>query len=204
MIPQIALVLLVAFLVGGIPWGLILVRVFAGQDIRTIGSGKTGATNVLRVLGWPGFGAAVVLDALKGILPVLLARNLTENAWVEAAAGVVAVLGHTFSPYLGFRGGGRGMVTAVGAAFTMAPWLVLLIPVFIIPVLLTRYMSLGNIIAATAAIIVMFVAAFQYGQSWATFAFVLAGGLLVIVNHTDNIQRLLNGTERKIGESGSR
>lgn len=201
MIGQIALVLVVAFFLGGIPWGLILVRAFAGKDIRTIGSGKTGATNVLRVLGWAGFAAAVVLDILKGIIPVLLARALTENVWVEAAAGIVATLGHTFSPYLGFRGGGRGMVTAAGAAFVMVPMLVLVLPVFLIPVLLTRYMSLGNIIAAIASTILMFVAAAWYNQPWAYFAYVAIGSLLIIVNHKDNIERIFNGTERKIGEN---
>ncbi len=189
-----------AFLVGGIPWGLLLVRVFAKQDIRTIGSGKTGATNVLRVLGWQGFAAAIVLDLLKGIAAVFIARGLTGNPWVEAVAGVAAIAGHTWSPYLGFKGGGRGMVTAIGVGFTMAPLLLLLIPVFLIPVLITRYMSLGNLIAASVAPFVMLYAAAQGWTEWAYFFYVAAGGAFVIFNHADNIQRIRAGTERKIGE----
>lgn len=194
------LALVAAFCLGGIPWGLLLVRAFAQKDIRTIGSGKTGATNVLRVLGWPGFAAIIVLDALKGIAAVMLARGLTHSAWVEAAAGFLSIAGHTWSPYLGFRSGGRGMVTAMGAAFTMAPGLVALVPVFLIPVLLTRYMSLGNLICAVVAPIVMLVAAIKGLTPWAYFGYVTAGSVFIIINHMDNIQRIRAGTERKIGE----
>lgn len=199
-IARIAAVLVVAFLLGGIPVGLILVRIFADKDIRTIGSGKTGATNVQRELGWAGFGAAVIFDALKGIGAVLIAREATHNAWVEATAGVLAILGHTFSPYLGFRGGGRGMVTAMGAAFFMAPILIALVPVFLIPVLISRYMSLGNIVSALVAPFVMLVAASRFGISWAYFAYVTVGSVLILINHKDNIERILAGTERKIGD----
>jgi len=199
-IARIVGVLVVAFLLGGIPWGLILVRVFAGKDIRTIGSGKTGATNVQRELGWSGFIAAVALDALKGVGAVFIARMVTHDAWVEAAAGILAILGHTFSPYLGFRGGGRGMVTAMGAAFFMAPILIALVPVFLVPVLITRYMSLGNIICAIVAPVFMLVAATQFGMPWAYFVYVTVGSLLILVNHKDNIERILAGTERRISE----
>lgn len=200
MIARIAAVLVAAFLLGGIPVGLILVRVFAGKDIRTIGSGKTGATNVQRELGWSGFIAAVILDALKGISAVLVARVVTHNAWIEATAGVLAILGHTFSPYLGFRGGGRGMVTAMGAAFFMAPILIALVPVFLLPVLLSRYMSLGNIVSAIVAPFVMLVAALRFDMAWAYFVYVTVGSVLILINHKDNIQRILAGTERKIGD----
>lgn len=195
-----ALVLVVAFVIGGIPWGLVLVRLFKGVDIRNYGSGKTGATNVLRLLGWQGFAVAIVLDTLKGSAAVLLARAVVGNPWVEAAAGVLAICGHTWSPFLGFRGGGRGMVTAMGAAFTMMPGLTALIPVFLLPVLITRYMSLGNVIVALVTPVVLTVAAFKGVVPWAYFAYGIIGCALILVNHTDNIQRILAGTERKIGE----
>lgn len=202
MIPAatIALVLVVAFVIGGIPWGLALVRLFKGVDIRDYGSGKTGATNVLRLLGWQGFAAAIVLDTCKGAAAVLLARSITGNPWVEAAAGVLAICGHTWSPFLGFRSGGRGMVTAMGAGLMMMPGLAVLIPVFLLPVLLTRYMSLGNVIIALVTPIVLIVAAFKGIVPWAYFSYGIVGCVLILANHTDNIQRILAGTERKIGE----
>ncbi len=202
MIPAatVALVLVAAFVIGGIPWGLALVRLFKGVDIRDYGSGKTGATNVLRLLGWQGFAAAVVLDMIKGAGAVFLARSLTGNPWVEAAAGVLAICGHTWSPFLKFRGGGRGMVTAMGAAFTMMPGLIVLVPVFLIPVLITRYMSLGNVIISIVTPIVLVVAAFKGIVPWAYCCYGIIGSALILINHTDNIQRLLAGTERKIGE----
>lgn len=197
---QIVLVLIASYCIGGIPWGLVLVRLIKHVDVRDFGSGKTGATNVLRLLGWQGFAAIVVLDALKGAGAVLLARVVTGNQWVEGAAGILAISGHCWSPYLRFKGGGRGMVTAMGAAFTMAPGLMLLIPVFLIPVLLTRYMSLGNVTASLAAPIVLLIGAVLGWSPWAYFVFGTAGCALILLNHFDNIQRLLAGTERKIGE----
>lgn len=196
----IALVLGASYCIGGVPWGLVLVRAIKHVDIRDFGSGKTGATNVLRLLGWQGFAVALVLDAIKGIGAVLLARFVTGSAWVEAAAGILAISGHCWSPYLGFRGGGRGMVTAMGAAFTMAPGLILLLPVFLIPVLLTRYMSLGNVTASLSAPVVLLIGALLGWSPWAYFVFGTAGCALILINHSDNIQRLLAGTERKIGD----
>jgi len=197
---RIAAVLVASYCIGGIPWGLVLVRAIKHVDVRDFGSGKTGATNVLRLLGWQGFAVVLVLDATKGIGAVLLARYVTGNSWVEAAAGILAISGHCWSPYLGFRGGGRGMVTAMGAAFTMAPGLILLVPVFLIPVLLTRHMSLGNVTASLSAPVVLLLGTLLGRSPWAYFVFGLAGCALILINHSDNIQRLLAGTERKIGE----
>ncbi len=199
-VAQIVLVLIASYCIGGIPWGLVLVRLIKRVDIRNFGSGKTGATNVLRLLGWQGFAVIIVLDAAKGVGAVLLARAVTGNSWVEGAAGILAISGHCWSPYLGFRGGGRGMVTAMGAAFTMAPGLILLIPIFLIPVLLTRYMSLGNVTASLSAPVVLLIGALLGWSPWAYFVFGLAGCALILINHSDNIQRLLAGTERKIGD----
>ncbi len=196
----VAVVLVASYCIGGIPWGLVLVQAIKHVDVRDYGSGKTGATNVLRLLGWQGFVVALVLDALKGISAVLLARYVTGSSWVEAAAGILAISGHCWSPYLGFRSGGRGMVTAMGAAFTMAPGLILLFPVFLIPVLLTRYMSLGNVTASLSAPVVLLIGALLGWSPWAYFVFGTAGCALILINHSDNIQRLLAGTERKIGE----
>jgi glycerol-3-phosphate acyltransferase PlsY len=197
---QVALVLIASYCIGGIPWGLVLVRLVKHVDVRDFGSGKTGATNVLRLLGWQGFAAIVVLDAAKGAGAVILARVVTGNSWVEGAASILAISGHCWSPYLRFRGGGRGMVTAMGAALMMAPGLILLVPVFLIPVLLTRYMSLGNVTASLAAPFVLLVGAMLGWSPWAYFVFGTAGCALILLNHSDNIQRLLAGTERKIGE----
>ena len=195
-----ALLILGGYLAGSIPWGLILGRVFAGVDIRGHGSRSTGTTNALRVFGWRISLAVFILDFLKGMLPVLIGQWAGADDWAVAAAGVAAVVGHCWSPWIRFQGG-KGMATGAGAAIGLAPWLLLLFPVTIGIVWLTRYVSLGSIVTAVLAGLVVVGSAVVGWVGWPWVAAVIAMAAIVIAKHPTNIRRLVTGTERRFGES---
>jgi glycerol-3-phosphate acyltransferase PlsY len=186
-----------AYLLGAIPWGVVLGRI-RGVDVRKSGSGSTGATNTLRLMGWKFAVTVFVLDFAKGLLPVLLARALDAPDWVIALTAVVPVVGHCWSPYIGFKGG-KGMATGGGTAVALAWWLVLLLIPMIGIVALTRYVSLASISAAVVgpAIVVVLAAMDEFPWWWALAIVALAS--LIVYQHRSNIGRLLNGTERKFG-----
>ena len=199
---------LAGYLLGSIPFGVLAGRFFGDRDPRAFGSGKTGATNVLRTLG-PGPAAFVVVgDVLKGALAVLLARLVffgghadpTLQATAEAAAGFCAILGHNYSMLIGFKGG-RGVLTGAGAMIVMTPFAFLagLISAAV-PIAITRYVSLGSILGATGSIIAELILLLTRHDSLPHFIFILVGGLVIIVSHRDNIGRLIHGTERKLGQ----
>lgn len=197
---ETAVALLAAYLLGGLPWGLLLGHWLRGVDIREYGSGRTGATNAARTLGWRISLAVFVLDALKGSLAILLARQLTGLPLVEALAGVAAIAGHCWPPYIGFRGG-RGVATGLGGALTLAPWSILVIvPLGLLIVGLTRYVSLASIAGALGVPLALALGSLL-GVSRAEYAvYGLLGAAIIILMHGDNIRRLLAGTERKLGE----
>ncbi len=166
-----------------------------GADIRQSGSGGTGATNVSRRAGKAAGVITLVLDALKGSLAVLLAEWLAPNVdWIVAIAAIAAILGHMFPVWLGFRGG-KGVATGVGVFSILAPVAVLCAGIiFVIIVALTRYVSLGSIVAA--ATIPLFVRLQSDSRPLLTAAVV--GALLIVFAHRGNIARLARGTESKI------
>ena len=195
---------LLAYLFGSIPTGYLLVRIFRKQDIRTVGSGNIGATNVLRS-GGKGLGAATfILDALKGSAAVGLGALLASQipTWpvrnVEALAALFAVLGHMYTPWLRFKGG-KGVATGFGVFLVAAPIAALAaITLFAIILFTTRYVSLASILGAAAFPV------FAYytvrGPRPAFFIAVqIAVALLIIVKHHPNIRRLLTGTEHRFG-----
>jgi glycerol-3-phosphate acyltransferase PlsY len=194
-----------AYLLGSIPVGYLLVRIFRKQDIRTVGSGNIGATNVLRS-GGKGLGAATfVLDVFKGALAVWLASLIAAPVLpmvpqrdVEALAALCAVLGHMFPVWLHFRGG-KGVATGFGVFLVAAPWAALAaITVFAIVLGLSRYVSLASILgAASFPIFAWFMV---HGQRPAFFIAVQAMvALMIIVKHHPNIRRLLAGNESRFG-----
>lgn len=203
--PAVGLVLAatVGYLLGAIPSGVIIGRL-RGIDPRAGGSGRTGATNAMRTLG-TGLAALVALaDVLKGIGAVLLAAVVATafgapEAWGSAIGAIAAVAGHVRSVFIGFAGG-RGVATGGGAMLVLAPVAILAaIPIMILTIWRTRYVSLGSILAAmtVAAVTVGLVAA-----SAAPFASAVAAALIaaiVVAAHADNLQRLRQGTERRIG-----
>ena len=189
---------LLAYLLGSIPFGYLIVRWQKGIDVRSTGSGSIGATNVMRNLGIIGFIATFILDFGKGMGAVLLASKLTggEPRWVAAAA-VTAILGHCYPVWLKFRGG-KGVATGVGVYIALAPLQVaLVLVIFAIVLAIWRYISLGSIIATAAFPVLL------HFMKHAPFPIVLgaAGGALIIISrHHSNIRRLFGGTESKVGK----
>ena len=195
---DLALVL-VAYLTGSIPVGVMVARFSGGPDPRTVGSGRTGGTNALRALGRKWATVVVVGDLLKGVLPVVLARVVTGQPVVEVACAFAAVVGASRSVFLGF-GGGRGVGTGVGTMLVIQPLALLIAgPVFVIVILITRYVSLGSLLASAAMFpamgLIWLVASGAVPPAYLVYA--AAGPALIWLAHADNIDRLLHGTERK-------
>ena len=188
-----------AYLLGSVQPGLLLVRLVMRRDVREVGSGKTGMTNVMRTAGKKAAALVFVLDVAKGVLPVLVAAEVSGDAWLEAATATVVVVGHVFPVFAGFRGG-RGVATGVGAAAALLPWAGVAGIVFVPVVLLTRYVSLGSILGVAAVFAGFVVAMVSYDLPTPHFVFALIIGPLIIGMHRDNIVRLLRGTERRIGQ----
>jgi glycerol-3-phosphate acyltransferase PlsY len=202
-------VCLAAYLIGSIPFGYLIVRLTAGADVRETGSGGTGATNVSRRAGKLAGVVTLILDALKGAAAIAMAHFVFETAivggsafdhqWWIAAAGVIAIAGHCFPIWLGFRGG-KGVATGVGVFLMLAPLSVAFAAVtFFLVVLLTRYVSLGSIIAAaTIPSLIWLRPSFTTAESYKpTLMAAIVGGALIIFMHRANIVRLLSGTESK-------
>jgi acyl phosphate:glycerol-3-phosphate acyltransferase len=216
MIAVYIVVAVVAYLLGSIPFGFLLVRIFRGQDIRQTGSGNIGATNVARS-GAKGLGiATLVLDALKGAVAVGSAAAIANSEYnfcgdfvqyvcvstlrLMSVAALFAVLGHVFPVWLKFKGG-KGVATALGVFCVLFPKAILLaLAVFIIVVALTRYVSLGSILGAIAFPVAAF-----FTQQTDSLSLLLASSvsLIVILKHHQNIRRLLAGTENRFGAGKS-
>ena len=188
----------IAYLLGSIPFGYLLVRLVRKEDIRTTGSGNIGATNVARS-GAKGLGVAtLVLDLLKAFLAVKIAYHLSGGNYdVAVLAAVAAILGHCFPVWLGFRGG-KGAASSLGVLIALAPWASLCVfGLFLVVLLLSKYVSLASIVGALSFPLFGLIFAPQRTP-------IVIGGLvflavLVIAKHHQNIQRLLNGTESRFG-----
>ncbi|MDY0341541.1 MAG: glycerol-3-phosphate 1-O-acyltransferase PlsY [Coriobacteriia bacterium] len=191
-----------AYLIGSIPFAVIVVRLFWKQDIRDFGSGNTGATNVLRVFGTaPGL-SVYALDALKGAAGVGLALQLapeswgvTGRDWFVVLGAMAAIAGHTLSPFLGFKGG-KGVATASGAVIVAAPRVVaVMVVLFLIVVAISKYVSLGSIVIAVMFPVVCLIA---YPGRYALAVFALLAGVFVIWKHRSNLGRIKRGEEHRI------
>lgn len=198
------LILIAAYVLGSIPFGYLLVRATEGADVRESGSGGTGATNVSRRAGKLAGIVTLLLDAAKGAIAVWLARALLANDfginWWVAAAALIAIVGHCFPVWLGFRGG-KGVATGVGVFLALSPLALLSAGVvFFLVVWATRYVSLGSITAAAVFPLCVWLLSL-YRQQGSLDAPVimaaLAGSLLIIFMHRANIGRLMSGTESK-------
>lgn len=213
MVTVYVIVAVIAYLLGSIPFGYLLVRIFRGQDIRLTGSGNIGATNVARS-GAKGLGiATLVLDALKGALAVGIAWYIASDeaiasacscdllpAQLMAVAALFAVLGHVFPVWLKFKGG-KGVATALGVFVVLFPKAILVSLVFfVLAVAATRYVSLGSILGAIAFPVAAY---FLCQPSTLTLLLTAAIALVVVLKHHENIGRLLAGTENRFGSRKS-
>lgn len=189
-----------AFLAGSVPWGYLAGRVAKGIDLRAVGSGGTGATNVLRTLGAKASAVVLVLDFLKGLAPVLIARQIGLDPWWVAAVAVATVAGHCWSPFIGFKGG-KGVATGAGAAIALFPFVLLALPVMLIIVWKTRFVSLGSLVGTLVAAVLAVAFAGAGRLEWPSALAIVAIAAIIVLRHRCNLERLMAGAERKIGES---
>ena len=195
---QIAIALLLGYLIGSIPTGYIVVKAHTGDDIRKIGSGSTGATNVKRVLGKKWFFIVLLLDAFKGALPVVLAycflTAYSQYGITPVVAAVGVLLGHSKSVFLGFTGG-KSVASGVGTILALS------LPVGLITAIIwatitwfSKYVSLGSIIALALTPILMWI----FKQPIGYIVYCLIGAIYIIWLHRENIKRLIDGNENKV------
>ncbi len=207
------LVMGVGYLLGSIPFGLIVTRYWAKVDIREVGSGKIGTTNVLRALGKKAAGAVLLLDFSKGAISVLFATYIFKTTylfwgdgfwllttWAQVLAACCAVAGHTWPIFIKFKGG-RGVATFFGGLVALCPPAAIFGgEVLIIGAGLTKYMSVGSIAGAVGTYAILAPLTILHGFPVEYLTYALVGSVFIIIMHRDNIMRLLAGTERKLGE----
>jgi len=207
MIPETIPLLLAicAFFLGAIPFGFIAGKL-RGVDLRQVGSGNIGATNVMRELGKGPGSIVLLLDVLKGLAPVLAARSLLLlPSWWVVGIGLCAILGHIYSPFVRFRGG-KGVATSLGVLIGLSPLIAAIsFALFVLVVLLTRYVSLGSIVGAVAQAVLFWVLppGATPAENLPYRLFGLVAAVFVIIRHRANIQRLLRGEENRFGAKKS-
>jgi acyl phosphate:glycerol-3-phosphate acyltransferase len=212
MIAQFLLVILVAYILGSIPFGVLVSRRHSNIDIMQYGSGKIGATNVLRTAGKKAAALVLVLDLVKGVLAVILAKVIFGDSYivvgsiglgnlvVQVVAALAAVVGHNWSVFLNFRGG-RGVSTFFGGMMALCPPAALFGgEVLFLSAGLTKYMSIGSIAGTVAAYAILIPLTMMHGFPIEYLIYALIGGVMIIIMHRDNIYRLVSGKERKLGE----
>ncbi|MGH9838444.1 MAG: glycerol-3-phosphate 1-O-acyltransferase PlsY [Blastocatellia bacterium] len=197
--------LVIAYFLGSIPFGFLIVKLRSGADIRETGSGGTGATNVSRKAGKGAGIVTLVLDALKGFAAVWAARWLTGDSgtsWIVAGAAVLAIIGHCFPVWLKFKAG-KGVATGLGVFLAIVPWAVLAaLVVFIVIFWRTRFVSLGSIVAAAFIptwTCIMHAWVEPVSDFPPIIAALCASAAVIIAKHAENIKRLMAGTENKFG-----
>jgi acyl phosphate:glycerol-3-phosphate acyltransferase len=188
-------VILLAYAIGSIPFALLIARWWGTDDLRLAGSGNLGAANVWRVSGATAGVLVAVLDITKGALSVTLARHISDQPAAPAAAGLAAIVGHIYPVWLRFHGG-KGVATASGVFAVLSPIaLVTALTIFAVAVALTRYISLGSVLAALALPPIVYLT----GSAGATVVVAVATSALVVSRHRTNLARLLAGVERRLG-----
>lgn len=195
---ELVLFVILAYLIGSIPTGYIVVKLFTGQDIRTIGSGSTGATNVKRVMGKKWFFIVLLLDAFKGALPVILAKvfatTFVSLGLIPVLCAVAVILGHSKSVFLKFSGG-KSVASGVGTLIALNWQVGLLIAViWSVITYISKYVSLGSIIALAFAPFLMYL----FEEPVAYIVYAAIGAIYIIYLHRENIRRLLKGEESKV------
>jgi glycerol-3-phosphate acyltransferase PlsY len=206
-------VALIGYLLGSIPFGILVSKVARGIDVRMFGSGKTGTANVIRAAGGRAGAVTMILDVAKSAAAVLIAWAIVPTHTAQVVAALAAIFGHIWSVYIRFRGG-RGVATYVGSLLAMN-WLVGLCTAIVIlgTARLTRYMSLGSIVGIVASFLAMLALMIMGSRPPVIYLTVVPAvqvifcglaAVIVLIQHRDNVQRLLAGTERKLGEEAEK
>jgi acyl phosphate:glycerol-3-phosphate acyltransferase len=206
MSPSLAATLVLgAYLLGSVSFGVVIVKLMQGLDVRTVGSGNAGATNALRAAGKKAGVAVLALDVIKGITAVAVPRALDAPPAVVSGAAVAVVVGHVFPAFFGFRGG-KGVATAAGALGTLAPSAMALgLVVFVAVAAWKRYVSLASIVtAALLPLLVWITLRLRWSESGGPWLLLASGAIavLIVTRHSRNLQRLRKGTEPRLGGGG--
>lgn len=195
---QYLIIAVVGYLLGCIPSGLIVGKFFCNVDIRNYGSKNIGTTNMFRILGPKPAIVVLLADMAKGMLAVFFAQYLVGDTSSLLLGGIMSIVGHNYPVFLGFKGG-RGVATGLGVICVLMPKVTLIVfSVWAVIVFITRYVSLGSVVAATLVPIL----AWYFEYPWLFCLFSLLAAAFIVIRHKENIERLLKGTESKI-KSGS-
>ncbi len=193
-----------AYMLGSIPWGFMIVKMSQGKDIREFGSGRIGTSNALRTAGLKAAVPVLALDISKGVVAVLMARAIADTPTAEVVAGLLVLAGHIWPVFLGFKGG-RGIGTGAGGVAVIAPIpLIIGLGVFALVTGTTRLLSLGSLLSLSAMAILVWVQTMITDLSPTYLIYVGVGTAMVFWQHRDNIKRLLKGTERRLGRPAER
>jgi len=188
-----------SYLLGAVPFGLIFTKLLSRVDVRTVGSGNIGATNVLRAAGKKAALLTLLADALKGYLPVLIAKLLFQDDYVTILCGAAAVLGHNFPVYLKFKGG-KGVATSYGVVLAVSPFIGLFcLLAWLLAAFLWRYSSLSALVSFACYPILTFLMTTHASRPYGLLSLFIFG--MIYYRHRENIKRLLAGTESKIGKT---
>ena len=197
---QILVVLGASYLIGSLSFGYLTSKIVGKTDLRRVGSGNIGATNVLRTLGWKPAALVLLLDTLKGTAAVLLARALGVPPWLQALAALAAVAGHDWPVWLRFKGG-RGVATSLGAVAVLAPVpTAIAAAIFVATVAVTRYVSLGSLLGALSVPLTMLMPVIGGLTPVSYWGFAVVAATLIVWQHRPNIRRLREGRELRLGE----
>jgi len=194
---QITAVLL-SYLLGAVPFGIFFSKLFSDVDVRTVGSGNIGATNVLRAAGKKAAVLTLLTDTLKGLVPVLIVKSLYQDDAMTALTGAAAILGHIFPVYLKFKGG-KGVATSYGVVFAVAPWTgFICLLIWVLVAYIWRYSSLSALVAFTCYLGLTFIATSPIPKPYGLLSLFIFG--MIYYRHRENIRRLRSGTEPKMGK----
>ncbi|MGE5808287.1 MAG: glycerol-3-phosphate 1-O-acyltransferase PlsY [Nitrospirota bacterium] len=189
--------ILASYLLGAVPFGLLFTKLFSGIDVRSVGSGNIGATNVLRAAGKKIAVLTLLADGLKGFLPVYVARLLFHDEWTTALSGAAAVLGHVFPVWLRFKGG-KGVATSFGVVLAVSPWVGLIaLLAWLTAAIVWRYSSLSALVAFASYPLITFIVPPEPSKPFGSLSLFIFG--MIYYRHRENIKRLVAGTEPKIG-----
>lgn len=201
---QYSVVLPLAYLLGSISWGYLLLQLKMGVDVREYGSGRTGMSNVLRTGGVKSAAIVLTLDIAKGVIAVLIARAVIGTNAAEVAAALIVLVGHNWPVFLQFKGG-RGILTALGGLAIMVPIAAVIATVAFIAITgLSRYISLGSVIGVIIGAIAILGLALADVQSDTYMVYGFIAATMIVWQHRDNIQRIRDGSERRLGQAATK